>query len=211
MSGVVIDAQGLDDLRKVFDHLPEIADQAAVLAVNDTARFARRLGAKQAYNEVRFPKGYLGNDTDGRLSVTKFASRGSKDPEALIKGRDRATSLARFAVTPVSFGRQSGVQVRVRAGGGGTQMAHAFYMRLRKGRTLEADNHNVGLAVRVKPGEKMRNTTGAMLIGDDLWLLYGPSVDQVFKGVAEDIVDETSKHLADEFVRQFERLQDARQ
>lgn len=202
-AGVEVETRELPELREFFKRLPEIADHAAQLSVNDSARFARRVGGAQILEEVNYPRGYLGGE-DGRLAITKFATRG--DAEAEVRGRDRPTSLARFGMTKVRFGRQRGIKVKVSRSGSTQELERAFYMKLRRGNTFDGENFNVGLAVRLKKGEKLTNSTAALNLGNGLYLLYGPSVDQVFGGVAEDIIDPVSDHLEDEFIRQFERL-----
>jgi hypothetical protein len=82
-------------------------------------------------------------------------------------------------------------------------------VRLRKGASLTQDNYNVGLAVRLKPGERLSNKTAAhksWLIPDSVALLYGPSVDQIFRDVAGDISEPVAALVADQFFRQFARL-----
>jgi hypothetical protein len=200
---VDIDSRDLQTFKALFARLPEIADHAAQLAINDTARFARREGVRHVMEEVNYKKSYLGGE-DGRLGVTRFATRGKL--EAVVSGRDRATSLARFAVSPVRFGRQKGIKVEVSARHGAETLKRAFYMRLRRGKSFDPENANVGLAVRLGKGETLSNSRAALDIGGGVYLLYGPSVDQVFKGVAADIVDDVSDHLEEQFIRQFERL-----
>lgn len=205
IGGVEVETREITALAEFYRRLPEIADHAAQLAVNDAARLARRVGGAQILDEVNYPRSYLRGEA-GRLKITKFATRG--DPEAEVRGRDRPTSLARFSLQKVRFGRQKGIRVRVARKGGGQTLERAFFMKLRRGNTdIDGENFNVGLAVRLRKGETLRNSTAAMNLGDGLYLLYGPSVDQVFAGVAEDIVDTVSDELEDQFIRQFERLQ----
>jgi hypothetical protein len=194
---VTIETRGFDDLRKALRAMDADADRASVLAVNTAARDGRAMASRQMRDEVRFPRSYLNGE---RLSISKRATQG--DPEAVIRGRDRPTSLARFAVGQVRFGRQRGVKVRVSARGGGMNMRAGFFIRLR--------NSNVGLAVRLRKGESLYGSTAAKKLDDGLYLLYGPSVDQVFQGVAVDIVDAVGDKAASEFIRQFERLQNGR-
>ena len=204
MNGLVdIESRDLSALSELYARLPEIADQAAQLAINDTARFARREGKKDVLEQINYPKSYLDGD-EGRLRVSKFATEG--DLEAEVTGRDRPTSLARFAVGKVSFGRRKAIRVQVKRGGAKHELEHSFYMKLKRGTQLDGENFNVGLAVRLKKGESLANSTAALNLGNGLYLLYGPSVNQVFEGVAGDIVDEVSDKLEDEFIRQFERL-----
>lgn len=193
-----IETKGFADLMRQVSRIAGDADEAAVLAVNRGARDGRVLAARRMTENVNFPRGYL---NDERLKITRYANRGSKDPEAVIRGRDRPTSLARFATTKPRFGRQKGVRVRV-SPTNDQQMDSAFFLRL--------NNSNIGLAVRVKPGQSLRNSRGAKDIGNGLFLLYGPSVDQVFRGIAEDISDDITLIMRAEFLRQFARLNDGR-
>jgi hypothetical protein len=202
VTDIVVQTKGLDELNHLFDRLPDVAEEAAVLAINRVARSARTRASREIREQVNFTASYL----DDTLSVVKFASEGST--EAVIRGRFDPTSLARFATTPVRFGRQRGVRVKVDPGAGAKRMERAFYMRLRRGNTdITGESFNVGLAMRLKPGERIINKKRMRPIGDSgLVLLYGPSVDQVFDDVAADINDDVSAELVTEFVRQFERL-----
>jgi len=81
-------------------------------------------------------------------------------------------------------------------------LKRAFLINLRSG--------NVGLGIRLRPGETMENTVGAKLITTGplagVALLYGPSVDQVFRTVAVDISPDLLVYLQAEFLRQIQRL-----
>lgn len=68
---------------------------------------------------------------------------------------------------------------------------------------------NVGLAIRLRPGERLANKTSARRVANGLYVLYGPSVDQVFRsndgtGVANDLVPEIEDKLSKEFIRLLE-------
>ena len=82
-------------------------------------------------------------------------------------------------------------------------------MRLPQGRTLTDTKYNLGLAIRLRPGEKLQNKVAARRVEKGLYLLYGPSVDQVFRsrdgtGVATDLVPDIEQDLSDEFIRLLE-------
>lgn len=193
MSASIV-ATGLREMGRFFEELPEIAEQAAVYAINDTVqREGLTVLKRDMRDQVEFPPGYLEGD---RLKPTRFASRGRL--EAVIRGRDRPTSLARFAQgqTPANT-RGQGVRVRVKRGQ--TEL-------LRKAFLVNLKNGNVGLAVRIKGGESLRNTEGATQLAPGLFLLYGPSVDQVLRGVATDRADDILDLVSSKFLRQFGRL-----
>lgn len=191
---VGIEVSSLSSLQRFFDDLPNIAEQAAVLAINQVAgRDGLAVLRREMRQQIAFPKGYLESD---RLKVSRKAQRGSL--EAVIRGRDRATSLARFArgQTP---GNTRGRNVRVTVKPGQTRvLSNAFLVKLKNG--------NLGLAVRLKAGETMKMTEKAVRLAENVWLMYGPSVDQVFRGVADDRAAEIGAMVSKQFIRQFTRL-----
>lgn len=204
MSASII-VTGLRDAQRFFDELPEIAEEAAALAINDTVqREGLQLIKKDMRDQVEFPDGYLEGEN---LKPVRFASKGRL--EAVIRGRGRATSLARFAPgqTPRST-RGQPIRLRVKPGkqkilkDPSTGKPSAFLVNLRNG--------NTGLAVRLKPGETLRKSTAAVKLDDNVYLLYGPSVDQVMRGVADDRADDIMEIISEKFFRQFGRLSRAR-
>lgn len=196
---------GLADVEEYFKRMPETTTKAAQLAINQVAtRGALKLAQDSIYDEVNFPQGYLKGD---RLGVTQYAKENNL--EAVITARKRATSLARFTNgQALGSVRKAGVRVQVKRGSS-VHLKRAWLVRLNKGASLDEDNYNVGLAVRVKEGESIvgkHGTHSSWLIRDKVALLYGPSVDQIFRDVSGEIAPQVGDLLADEFFRQFERL-----
>lgn len=190
---------GLDFARKYFEQLPDIAEDAAVFAINDVVdRDGQVEVRREMRRQVDFPAGYL--ELAGRLRVGRRARRGML--EATIAGRDRPTSLARFAAgqTPANT-RGRGVHVKIKKGQ--TRV-------LRKAFMVPLKNGNTGVAVRLKPGETLKNSEKAVRLDNNVYLLYGPSVDQVFKGVAEDVSPRITEFLAKRFFNHFTRLTSGR-
>jgi hypothetical protein len=202
---VGVDVFALDDAIDYFTRVPEVSARAARLALNGVAkRGGMRLARDAILDQIAFPKDYLTGD---RLAVTQFATE--KSLETVISARKRATSLARFAQgQPIGSKAKLGVRVTV-GKGNATVLRDAWLVRLRKGASMSEDNYNVGLAVRLKPGERLSNKVSAhksWLIPNAVALLYGPSVDQVFRDVAGDIAKPVADLVAAEFFRQFDRL-----
>lgn len=197
---------GSDDLERYFATMPDLTAQAARMAINTTARGKGMKAIKShMLDEVAFPSGYLSGD---RLKVNKLATNTSL--EASIVGRKRATSLARFVTgNPVVNGKGiSGLTVRVKKGRT-TSLKNAWLVRLNKGASLTEDNYNIGLAVRLQPGERIANkrtSHKSWLVPNKVALLYGPSVDQVFAGVIPEVAPQIGDLVAAEFYRQFARL-----
>ena len=194
---VIVRADFLQETKRYFDELPEIATRSASMAINDVAsRDALKLLRADIESQVDFPSGYL-NQPD-RLGVSRKAT--PNNLEAVITARDRATSLARFARgQSVANTKGKGVRVQVKPGQA-KLLPKAFLVNLRNG--------NLGLAVRLKEGQSLRNKNDGRMVklGKNTYLLYGPSVDQVFKDVADGNSDEIGRLVSNQFFRQFARL-----
>jgi hypothetical protein len=175
------------------------------MAVNTTARHARAVLARDIRDQVNLPARYV-SESEKRLYVAKTAT--SERAEAVIRASGRPTSLARYAKNPSTSQRGAGVLVEV-APGRARLMRKAFFLRLPRGRVLSDTQFNLGLAIRLRPGERVMNKVRMVRMSSGLYLLYGPSVDQVFRandgsGVASDRADYLSRKLEAEFVRLLE-------
>lgn len=191
---VSITATAFESTVAFFQSLPYVAEQAMGIAINQVVeRDGLALLKRDMREQVDFPAGYL---EGGRLKVVRRAGKGSL--EAVIRGRDRGTSLARFA-RGQNPGNTKGRGVRVTVRSGQTKtLKSAFLVNLRNG--------NMGLAVRLKAGQALTNSQAAVKLANNVYLLYGPSVDQVFKGVAEDRSADISNMVTKQFFRQFDRI-----
>lgn len=178
---------------------------AAYQAINQAARDARSAAAREITDQVNLPARYV-SPGQKRLYVSKKAQTNSL--EARITARGRATSLAQFVQGGARRG-QEGVYVEI-APGKARYMKRAFVIPLRRGNQFTDTNYNLGLAVRLGPGEKLRNKMRARRVESGLYLLYGPSVSQIFRandgsGVAQDMAPEVAKDLTSEFLRLLDR------
>lgn len=199
--------EGMDGLQDYFKVFPDRTKRALRLAINRTiTREGMKLITEEMYDQVNFPRNYLKGN---RLFVKQYAKESNL--EGVILGRKRATSLARFASPGTPIGSRpggSGVTVAVKRGSG-VRMANAWLVRLRAGASLSEDQFNIGLAVRLKPGESLSgkySTHKSWLIPGVVALLYGPSVNQVFDDVAESQGAEILDIAGTEFFRQFDRI-----
>lgn len=210
---VRIELRGLDSVERYFEQAPAVARDALKFAVNGAARFGARRASEEIRKQVRFSRTYLGDASkpDSRLRISQVAKGG--DLTAVITARRRPTSLARFATGTPTFGRSRGrgPRVKIKPGSGYKTIKNGFFLRLRAGAS-NLDRFNTGLAVRIRAGEMLRNRNkglvGLQPFGKDknLYLLYGPSVDQVFQTVRQDIAPATAEAAEKEFLRQFARL-----
>ena len=200
--------EGLDDLESDIGEIPKRAARAAFRALNKTARDTRSLSARKIREQVAFPARYL-SGADGRLNVTQKASANSLS--ATITGRQRATSLATFATNfrggtkavnrRLRSNRSGGMaRLQIKPGGSRRTIGGAFAVNLKRGN--EAGG-NIGLAVRRSNGPP---TTAykPVKLSENVYLLYGPSVDQVFRTVREDVADDALDALENEFFRLME-------
>lgn len=190
---------GLSDLKQ-FDGTKQAIRLAAVRAINKITRDGRAMIARDIRDQVNLPASYVAPGQK-RLYVSKEATTG--DLEGKITARGRATSLARFVQgTPR---RGQGVRVEV-APGRSRYMKKAFLIRLPAGKGDTDTKFNMGLAIRLRPGETLQNKLTARRMEKGLYLLYGPSVDQVFRardgsGVANDVAPQLATNLEREFLR----------
>jgi hypothetical protein len=199
----VLAIEGLSDL-KSLDGLDEAITQAAFRAINKTTERGYAEIGRRIRREVRFPANYL-TGTDGRMRISKRASANSL--EAAISARRRPTSLARFVTSSLHVGggkRAEGVRVEVKPGSA-IRLQRAFLVKLRAGASTDTQS-NLGVAVRLKPGAALRKSSAAKRLSNNLYLLYGPSVQQAFlansgKGSASDAAPEMAVFLEQEFLR----------
>lgn len=196
----VVVAEGLSDLIDAdIGDIPDEIRRKAVMAINRTVEWARTQASREMRRQVAFRASYL-TGAEGRLRIAKKAS--GNNLEASIVGRQRATSLARFAKNPnpATARRRGGVNVEVKPGSA-KFMKGAFLVRLRAGTKLTETQHNLGLAIRLKPGETLRNKKNAIQLDRNVYILYGPSVDQVFRTVSGDMSPDALVYLEREFDR----------
>jgi hypothetical protein len=189
---------GLDTLPDL-DTAPERIVRIVRMGINKTVDRARVRAAGAMRSQVNFPASYLRGE-DSRLFVKKKAV--GNDLEAIVSGRHRPTSLARFAKNagPTAGRSRAGVSVEVKPGEA-QFLKNAFFVRLRAGSAKTDTKYNLGIAVRLKSGQRPRNSRAAVQLDRNLWLLYGPSVNQVFQTVREDIAPDTRDYLVAEVER----------
>lgn len=198
-----IEEMRIDTVRDRMKRFPETARNASSISLNLAIRQARMLGIAELRKQIAFPSSYFPNSPyDGKLRISQNAT--PQVPEAVLTARHQPTSLGRFVVEKDSKGRN--LRIRIRPGSVPKKIGNAFIVRLRRGRILDDNNFNLGVAIRLKPGQSIRGSRTAKAFSNGLALLYGPSVDQAFKSVRNDIASPVARSLASNFVRQFERL-----
>lgn len=176
----------LDDAKQMLASLDAGTLRALVRAVNHAATRGRTQGSRLIRDEVKLPAAYVNE----RLKVTHRAS--TTDPTALISGRGRATQLSRFGAKQLTVKaklpgkrRLAGARVEVKPGQKKV-MPNAWVMKQKGG--------NTGLMIRTGPNRK------------DYKTLYGPSVDQLWQNIREQVAPEVEDAMLAEFIRQLDLL-----
>jgi hypothetical protein len=203
MSEFVYFAEGIGEL-DFLDGASKKIRTAAYQAINKVARDTRSDISRTIRQQVNFPARYVSAD-EKRLYVSEQASGASL--QAKITARARATSLARFVVGSPKVGKP-GVHVEV-APGKARFLKKAFVIKLPQGSSFTDTKFNLGLAIRLRAGETLSNKVRARSVAKGLYVLYGPSVDQVFRsqdgsGVATDAIPKIERELTSEFLRLLE-------
>lgn len=203
-----IKTENLNDFEKRLIRMPQVTRNAARMALNDVLKKARTQAADEISKQVNFPPGYLTRGTRSRLQVSQRAT--NNNLTGVIVGRFQPTSLARFTRNAQAMvgRRNAAARVAVKPGSVKT-IERAFVLRLRRGSIAVADagaSANLGLAIRLKEGETIRNKKNVRKFDKGVYLLYGPSVNQVFRTVAADMAKPVGRMFAREFDRQFRRL-----
>jgi hypothetical protein len=198
-----VEVEAIRAMNDFLEAAPEITPQAASLAMNTVIpRKGLSRYKKAIRSQVAFPGGYL--EEAEKFGITQYAKPG--DLTAAITARQRPTSLARFASGPVGG---EGATVRVKTGRS-VRLKRAFMVRLLAGTQLTGDDYNLGLAIRVPGGQaavRGKTDTSRMVhLAKDVFLLYGPSVDQVFRSVSVTETPHVLNEIETEFYRQFARL-----
>lgn len=201
MAAFAVAVEGVETIRDIQELRPQIR-LAAARAINKVARDQRAEAARRISDQINLPRSYV-SPASGRLSVTQQATRSSL--EARITARGRPTSLARYAKG--SPGR-AGVTLEVKPGQSNF-LRRAFLIKLPQGSSQTDTRFNLGLAIRLRPGESLQNKAQQVQLSKGLYLLYGPSVQQVFlnnkgSGVADDLAEPTAERLEAEFNRLLE-------
>lgn len=199
MSMYVVAVEGLPQLAGPEAISDDIKLMAA-RAINYSAKRSRTESSRRMREEVNFPAGYLTGD-NGRLTISVPAVPGLL--QAKITGRFTPTSLSRFVKGSRAPGK-AGVTVQIEPGHA-VRLKRAFMLRLPQGRTYNGETYNEMVAVRLQKGETLRNKIRAVQSKNGLHFLFGPSVDQVFRTVAEAVSPQAQEWMEQEFLRLWEQ------
>ena len=174
------------------EQYPEVARRAASLAVNDAAEWGANLARRKMASQVRLPADVL---TGARFGIVQRASQVSI--EAIVRASPNPLGLSRF-VTGSKEPRSRNPATAIKPGSAPFVWKRGFLMPTPNG----AD----GVALAVRTNGPLRSSRAARQIAKNLYILSGPSPNQIFMTVAKDILPALQTRLDGEFARQYERL-----
>jgi hypothetical protein len=203
------------DFSRSFDGLQDAVRKSAAFALNEGARFGRVRQIDKMADEINLPRSYMSR----RMDVAK-AYPGQPVLQAKLRGTHVPVSLSRFLArpslrnTPNARSTVGKVSVRVLKKGAAKDMKRAFLVRLRKGKELTSDQYNVGLAMRLPNSAAVTGRKKPLRALDrgtrtSLFLLHGPSVDQLFRREVDTehaLNQPVLNAIEREFFRQLKRL-----
>lgn len=194
-----ISSAGIQGLATFVARTPEVAAEAAKLAVGDAAEWGRNLSKREMVSAVNLPADALAGR---RFRISQRPT--TANPEAVISADNNPLGLSRFVVGAKAPGTAH-PQVRIKVGGATRSFSspesrgtYSFLIPTPGGA------NGVGLAIRTKG--PLKNSSAARKIGRDLYLLSGPSVNQMFGQLMPTLVPRIEAKLQTEFARQYERL-----
>ena len=194
MSSLIkVDTAQLEALARRFGLAGEQVAKVQSRAINRVAEKANTRSRRAIVSQVALTDNYVRD----RMSLSKATE---SRPVAVIAARRRATTLATYGAKQITASarrakgdarrgiaagrKQAGISVLVGRAKGRKKMAGAFFMPLRAGN--EAGGNGMGVFIRQ---------------GGTIVHKYGPSVDQVFRGVINDIVPDVTAELEIEMTR----------
>jgi len=191
----MIEQVGIDEAKQAFAELPANLKAAMIKTINAVVPNVRELAIERITGQVALTKAYV----KGRLYVSQRAN--NTDPTAVISGRVRSTQLRRYQGTQLyttaklpGKKRLAGTSVKVKTGKAPSVLKHTWIIKLKHGETDATAGLTMGIAERTGKGRNAYK------------ILYGPSVDQVWRGVKDEITPDVELMLADEWRRQMRGL-----
>jgi len=190
---ITVSSGGIRGLEEAIKRFPQAAAEASKLAVNDTIDFARANIRKAIVDQIAVPPDAI---TPARFGVTRRATQNKL--EAVLSASNQPLGLVRFARGEKVSGK-TGVQVQVKKGGEIRTLKNAFFL------PTPGAPGSFALAVRAPGG--LSNSRGAYRVkGTDIYLLSGPSPNQLLANIAPKLLTTIQTRLNREFTRQYARL-----
>lgn len=194
---ISIRSKDLNRLLAGLDNAATIIGRAGYRAINKVARKYNTHSLRAIVGKIALSRAYV----QSRMSLSLATAT---NQVAVISARRRPTTLARFnskqltrsapnakgdALRNISAGRkQAGISVKVKRDGSRKQMRGAFFIPLNAGK--DEGGNGMGVFIREGKGKK------------DFRHLYGPSVDQLFRGMIPELEPVIGQELRDALEKQ---------
>ena len=191
---IVVSSTGIRGLEDAIRRQPEIARKAAQFAVNDTIEWSRVRIKAGILQQVAVPADSI---TPARFGITRRAKPNAL--EAALSASNQGLGLIRFVTSP-RVARAKSPTVRIKPGGAAVKMERAFLIP-----TPGAKTASFALAVRA-PGGLAKSRAARRIPGSDVYILSGPSPNQLLANIAPTLLPTIQTRLQQEYARQFERL-----
>lgn len=183
---IKIDMAGVIDLSDSIGKLPAEMSSHVVTAVNSIAQSAYETGKRMIVSQVNLSR----DKVDSKMRID-LASESY--PTAIITANGRGTLLSNFGAKQLtkpsarskSGVKNAGVSVNIKPSGAPGVIERGFFMRLKT-------NGAIGVFARDQAGR--------------VRIRYGPSVDQVFQGVAKDISPQVEIDLQNELLSELDKI-----
>lgn len=197
---ITLDTQALQKLAKQLGLMPAAIDRALAKVLNTLAPQVMDRAQSKIVSRVKLSRQYV----EDRMKLTPATVA---RPVAIIKARERATRLATYMARqrivgarlakgdalrsiPQGF-KQGGIYTGVKVGSN-KLMGKAFLIPLRAGIGAGAIAGGNGMGVFVRTGQ------GKKAIRQ----LYGPSVNQLFSGIAKEMEEPVMQEMEDSLQRE---------
>lgn len=193
---VTINTKELQQLAQQLGLMPAAIDRALATVLKTLAPKVMDRAQSKMVSRVKLSRQYVEN----RMKLTPATVA---RPVAIIKAQERATRLATYMAKQRIVGakrakgdpsrgipkrfKQSGIYTGVKPGTS-KLMSHAFLIPLRAGTV--AGGNGMGIFVRTGKGKKA------------IRQLYGPSVNQLFSGIAKEMEEPVMQEMEDNLQRE---------
>jgi hypothetical protein len=190
---ITVASGAIAGLENALARFPVAAKQAAVLAVNDTVDWSKtqiKAGIKQ---QVNLPEDSI---TPARFGIRQRATSGRL--EAVLSASNAPLGLIRF-VTSARVRGAKNIRVRIKPRGKEQVLDKAFLI------PTPGAPGAFALAIRA-PGGLSKSRAARRIPGTDIYILSGPSPNQLLGNLAPALVPQIETRLSREWQRQFARL-----
>lgn len=185
---VKVDVSQLVNLSETVEKTPNEIGKRIVTSINVVANKMLVNSKKMIVAQVNL----TGDKVDSKMTIEPATE---SNLTSIITARGRGTLLVNFGAKQIiktassrskSGSKNAGVSVNIKPSGVAGVIEHGFFMRLK-------NSGAIGVFTRDQSGK--------------LRIRYGPSVDQVFKGVSTELAPQVEIDLQKELLAEFDQME----